>query len=338
MPKRSLVESYKEQGADGHAPFATYSSRRDATLTHSQAERARFHTIGKTFRAPSNNTLNGYASGYHESAITTDAFNVMKNAKNNKNGTHTLRVSGSRSYFKNGEKINTTALQMVTKVADGFRTDTAQTILSASNGKSAGHSGSGISTIRQKDAHDLLRKKTLDILKLNPQTTQGMSVRAIETLLASMTVTSMAPGSLAREVNGGSHKLKSTAAKMNWEMNRNESKSRVQLLYSQLEPSEKTFVNRHASEFMNSTQEGSPSRIMSMERPTSPMRTIFSGRDGEVRGGEYSPNDIHKPKLLAPINASENAMYVTAPLRSDRRSKSPSIKRPKVKKSRISSS
>jgi hypothetical protein len=319
MGKRSLAEmNGREEVQSG---TSSYSPVNDLTLTRSQASDRRFHTKDRSFRSASNSTLKGYSSGYHESAVTTDTFNLMRDAKNNRNGTHMLRNQGRRSFYQNEKTVNSQSLKMVMDVADGFRTDTAQTILSASNGKVAGHSGSGIKTTGQADAHNLLRKKTLDILKLDPNKTQGISTRSVETLFASITVSSMAPGELARNVDGGSRTLKSKSVS-NWEVNRNESKARVQTLFDQLNSNEQSFVMEHASDFMDSTQDRNNSkRRISKVRPTSPMRNSRGGDLSEIQGGEYLTHDIaHSPRVKPSVITGENGMFVTEPFRAERRS------------------
>lgn len=277
---------------------ARYNSAQDLTLTAAQAAAGGFRPMslnGGEFRVASNPTLANYSSGYHEASVTTDTFIFLRGATDNKNGTHTLPGTVPKGSFftpYGGTVVHSDNLNYVLKYADGFRTDTAQTILSAPVGLAAGHSGSGTDTTGQSAAHDLLRKKIMDILVLPPTTTKGLTERSVATLLASITVTSMAPAEIARKITGGTATLKAgDTARAQWEAKRNEAKRRVQEMFDTLTPDEKAFVHAHGDDFMDSTQSGltpKPRRIPSL-RATSPERDINGGdlTLGEVAGGGY---------------------------------------------------
>lgn len=312
-----------------------YIPASDRTLTPKQSKQGFFRLklksgytlkqLRRDFRARSNLTLGGYKSGYHESAVTTDTYNFLREAKENKDGTHTLPTAPKISFFAkfNGKKVFSSTLETVLELADSYRTDTAQTILSAPEGRAAGHSGSGIDLTGQSAAHDLLRQKAMDILQIDPKTTKGINKKSIATLFASITVTSMAPGEIARTVTGGTKSLKAESAKETWEERRNEAKRRVEAHFAALTPDERSFVNQHAISFMESTQvkvrqnrRNIPSLGRS-PRATSPERDTRGGGINEVQGGKYLLN----PSNIAPTLSAEaetSGLYFTQPFRADR--------------------
>jgi hypothetical protein len=292
----------------------------DKTLTKLQQKNKRFGSANN-FRSPSNPTLNNHSSGYHESAVTTDFFNLLDEAKDNNNGTHNVLGKGSNPLFKTQITINSDVYHKVVAAADPFRTDTARTLLSGKNGMAAGHSGSGMDQKGQADAHDLLREAVIRVLQL-PGTTKGLSQKSVTALFGAITITSMAPAELAEKVTGT---LKDKKAGAEWERNRNESKARLDnIIDTQLSPDEKKFVIAQSSLFMNSTQ---PSRNVSRkmdtnrQRASSPFREENSKTVTKFSGGSYldpTKSIIPEPSRSAPTNTSEWGFYLTEPFRAPR--------------------
>lgn len=340
MGKRDFASISGNTGEDDGNSLAKrsqlYEPGGDRTLTGTQAARHAFYMEGdRSFRKDSNRTIYSYSTGYHEAAVTTDAYKIYKDATDNHNGKHTLNVPNEQSFFKHGDEVYSSSLKLVLGLADGYRTDTAQTILSAPDHKAGGHPGSEIALTGQPGAHDLVRQKNMDLLRLDADSTAGMTEHSVAVIFASVTVTSMAPGELARTVEGGTTSLKAKQAKPVWEENRNEAKARVQLLYDNLLPEERTFVDIHTKDFLKSTQtsegikgaksKGSYSRYMAPSRSNSPMRKTRGGDAGEVQGGSYlsSPEGSKRTAQKAPpLSPREFGMYVTEPFRAERRQRS----------------
>lgn len=275
--KRSLADS-------------DYDPAKDSTLTRAQAANEGFHTGQGNFRSPSNPTVHGHSSGYHEAVVTTNTYYFLRDAKPTGRGTYILPNAHGNSYFHpySGREVPAQSLEIVLRLADGYRTDTARTILSAPGGKGAGHTGSGVSLKGQGPAHDLLRRAVMDVVMTDPRT-PGFSERSVATLFASITVTSMAPGEIARTLPGGSSTLKSSAAKVTYEVRRNMAKDHTGALNAQLSPAEQLFVRNGAQRFIDSTQEGVifGRRQLAPDRPTSPRRVSALGIANQVEGGGY---------------------------------------------------
>jgi hypothetical protein len=299
----------------------------DNTLTAAQRKWLGFRSFAHldkkiSFRYPSNPTKHGYDTGYHESAVTTDTFNFLRNAKQHNNETHQLPSSAPvNSFFGQyvDKTVNSTALEWTLRNADGFRTDTAQTILSLGDGTAAAHSGSGLDLKGQAEAHNLLRAKIMELLFLNPKNVSGFTERALITIFASMTVTLMAPGEVARSISGGTNSLKAgNHAKGNWEINRNEAKRRVEEMYEHLMSDEKKFVNLHANNFMHSIQGANVKqpRHVRPSRATSPERCTTQKVSGEVAGGSYiSGATTEQAMTQMPTSLRAQALWSTRPLR-----------------------
>ncbi|MEM7182073.1 MAG: hypothetical protein AAF518_14240 [Spirochaetota bacterium] len=300
-----------------------YDSAFDATLTQGQATASGFRPNaleGGTFRYPSNPTLAGYNSGYHEAAVTTDTFKFLRAAKNLGNGEHRLPTKVSnRSYFYpyRGKIVDSSILQDILALADGYRTDTAQTILSGPNATAAGHTHSNLKTTGQSKAHDLLRKAIIDLLE-TPPGTAGFSKRAIGTLFGTITVTSMAPGEVARRIQGGTASLRNQSEIPSWEERRNNAKRRVHDMYQPLNSQEKEFVRQGSRRFMDSL--GDPNRRLRKKRATSPERNTKTVISGEVGGGKYLKKQPKSgPSLKRPSNEKDNALFMTQDFRAERR-------------------
>lgn len=308
-----------------------YEADSDSTLTEHQAKQAGFHPQAwqsdEKFRYDSN-PLKGksYNSGYHESAVTTDTFVFLRAAKDLGNGTAILPATAPKnSYFEDhtGKLVSSTVLTWVLKNADGFRTDTAQTILSAPGGKSAGHSGSDLCLAEQGPAHDLLRDVIMRVLPLDPAKAKGLTERSLVVLFGSITVTSIAPGELARTLPGGTASLKAgTDAKTRWESNRNEAKRRVDELLSGLSTDEHAFVLSQAGSFMDSTQEG----VVSNRRSLAPKKATSEERDesvptlDEVGGvGYLNGTTATLAQKAPPLQLAQQGLGMTESFRGGRR-------------------
>ena len=179
-----------------------YTAKSDKTLTASQAKLGGFRpevvkqvssgkSIGKgSFRSPSNPTKRGFKSGYHEAYVVTDATKLLSQRKKSGKGFAELPKSSGGSWKKHsGAKIREQNVRPALEAGDGARTDTSRTILSAPGGKVAGHTGSGVKTTGQAEAHNLLRDQSVRALadpKLSPEA-QGV-VAGLTTLW------SIAPG------------------------------------------------------------------------------------------------------------------------------------------------
>lgn len=313
-----------------------YEAGNDPTLTKGQAKARGFRPLawqsgpnggdGDDFRYNSNSTKGNYSSGYHESAVMTDTFGFLRAAQPTGKGAYKLPGQAPQgSFFEDytGMVVSGQVLEWVLKHADGFRTDTAQTILSAPKGLAAAHSGSELDTTGQSAAHDLLRAAIMQVLSLDPQKTKGLTERAVVVLMASMTVSSMAPSEIARKITGGTKSLKAgTPAKQGWEAYRNEAKRRVHEMLGQLTPDEQGFVEHHGRAFLDSTQAGVSTnrRIIQSLTATSPERDDEDEVPGEVAGGDYAkaPKLTLASKAL-PANLGEYGVMATETFRGSRR-------------------
>jgi hypothetical protein len=278
------------------------------------------------FRFPSNPTLNHHSTGYHEAAVTTDTFNYLRSAKSNMDGTHTLSDKVNKgSYLKQfaKKKVDSQLFKWILKHADGFRTDTAQTILSGKNGTVAGHAGSGIARKGEPSAHDLLRKVVMDILQLKPSNNNGLTEKSVAIIFGSVTVSSMAPGKLARKVTGKTKSLKAgQLAKKDWEVLRNKAKARVETLFNKLDAKEKEFVRKHAVNYLDSTQIGVPAnsrRVIPTLRATSQERDDAEVLVDEVAGGDYKNGGQTLQVDKQPPEVEFLGLYVSESLRARRR-------------------
>ncbi|MGS2762043.1 hypothetical protein [Sinomicrobium sp. M5D2P9] len=302
-----------------------YKIEKDDTLTRSQSKNKQFKS-NRGFRNPSNKTLAGHRSGYHESAVTTDTYTYLTQATNNNDGTHTLANATKNKIFKKyvNTKVNSKILNHVINIADGYRTDTAQTILSRSNNRIAGHSGSGMPLSGQAEAHDLLRKSVMDILTDGDLAKSTSSEEVIAIIFGSMTVTSIAPGKLAQTLISKKHTLKDTTAGPIWEANRNEMKKRVSKMYAKLDDDSKQIVLKYAKDFISSTQDttlNQPDRYLEVDEPHSPMRDEDLLPGVKISGGSYAKGKrkLNTNTLSPPDNTTHAGEYITAPKRAKRR-------------------
>lgn len=306
-----------------------YDPFQDKTLTQWQSANACFSNavlsgIGD-IRARSNPTLASHNSGYHESVIPTDGIKLLHDSTPSAvPGMETLAVpnsAGSAFAPHAGTNFYSQNKQTILEIADGFRTDTARTILSASNGRAAGHTGSGMSLTNQSDAHDLLRQSTIAVLFSNPSTTKGLTKQSIACVFGAITIASMAPGELARTVSGT---LKDGGAANNWEARRNEAKQRLDMSMAMLTPQEEGFVIHHAGHFMTSTLATGhlPVRYLAPGRARSEDRDDAAPTGmglGTITGGGYSTTTAHTSTVTPPANVDHWGYYFTEPFRAQRR-------------------
>lgn len=302
-----------------------YNRSFDLTLTAKQIMSDLFGDPGK-FRYPSNPTILGHSSGYHESVLTTDNYFFFRNAVDNKDGTSSLRALESyNAIFRRYNKVavDSKLLNIVMEIGDKFRTDTARTILSNQKGTASGHAGSGTDTHGQAEAHDLLRNAVMSILTKAPSNAKGVTKRSIIGIFASITITSMAPGELAKGLHF-QNELKDFAARRTWEHDRNNAKLLLDKYMATLDNDEKEFVLQHASNFMDSTkpaianvgQTGGRGRTLNdsggRQRARSPLRDGVSFEyDYSLEGRLSNPQEI--------ANDIDFPLQVTANFRADRR-------------------
>lgn len=309
-------------------PAPAYHINTDRTLTNAQSynqcfSKAVLSGIGDV-RAQSNLTLQNHNSGYHESVLTTDGMTLLHESTNSTttgmlippNSASSAGWAGLKGKNFYEENKNT-----ILKIADGFRTDTARTILSAPDGKAAGHSGSGMSLTGQADAHDLLRKAVVKLLFSDPKNTPGLSKRSIACVFGAITIASMAPGELARTVTGT---LKDPTASSDWEQRRNEAKFRHDAMMNQLNHTEQTFVRTHAADFLTSTQISAhpPTRTLAPGKATSEARDDTpppTAPKGTINGRNYDQSFTGSVSLSPPDKVEHWGYYLTEPFRALRR-------------------
>ncbi|WNL44174.1 hypothetical protein RKE25_12110 [Dyella sp. BiH032] len=306
-----------------------YTAKSDKTLTASQAKSGGFRpdvvkqvAAGKSiskgsFRSPSNPTRRGFKSGYHEAYVVTDATKVLSQRKKSSKGFSQLPKNSSGSWKKHsGAKIREQNVRPALEAGDGARTDTSRTILSAPGGKVAGHTGSGVKTTGQAEAHNLLRDQSVRALS-DPQ----LSPAAQGVVAGLTTLWSMAPGKNAAQAQGAS-KLKDKQARKTWEEDRNEGKRRLWANFKNLPKAERKAVLKHDEAFHKSLQD--KKRKRSMDRPGSPLReTGPSKKNSPIHGGDYFKKEpsSKRPKVEPPTSGSprDTALHITEPFRAPRR-------------------
>jgi len=246
--------------------------------------------------------------------VPTDVLKSLDGAKDNLDGTHTLFVTNKKSVLHTpaaGIKVDSAALRTVRKVGDTLRTDTAQTALSFNDG-GAGHSGSGLSTNNQPQAHDELRRTALKCMDVKPQA--GRTDRSITVALCAVAVSSIPPGTVAEAI-GKIKKIKNTHALLDWEERRNAQKVKIGILYGKLTKSEQKYVNDVAGDYMARI---SPSKKRKLDpaMPVSPLRG--TRRLGQVQGETYKPPTAAVVVKAPPSDFNEWPLYVTQDQRIER--------------------
>lgn|GEM_PF-423593 len=304
----------------------------DRTLTAAQRSGGGFRphayqNRNQGFRSPSNPTTAGISSGYHEAALTTDTFDFLRNATPAGPGQSRLPSSAGSKPLKAVQNavVDTRVRDVLLQAADGFRSDTAATILSAPGGQAAGHSGSGVAQSGQSAAHDLLRDACLRILQ-DPQSAQ-VSEQAITVALGAYVVGSIAPGEVARLVTTATLKAGADAIRT-WEQRRNDAKERVESLFATLSDAEQDYVQRHSQAFLTAA-DGNGGRHLGqkvtkggtrLKRATS-MPRLVTNHGSEVSGGGYDEQAAWQPAATGPRNfasSSDTGLYVTQPFRLER--------------------
>jgi hypothetical protein len=203
---------------------------------------------------------------------------------------------------------------MILEVSGSFRTDTARTVLSMKNDDVAGHTHSGLPTNGQSEAHDVLREPIMDIAKLDPKSSPGLTKESIACVLGAMTVSSMAPAESIESsdiTDNGKKRSRDNNAPGSWEAKRNTVKERVNFVLQSLTPDEKSFVFKYAGDFMS---EISKKRGVEIGRATSPTRNdkVKQPVSGFVGGGYLSPPTASSA-FGAPPKASHFSAFGTPP-------------------------
>jgi hypothetical protein len=323
----------------------TYHASDDLTLTKTQAKSGGFRpdvvssvvkrkTISEgSFRVASNPTKDGFSSGYHEAFVVTDMTpKLAQRTLVPPQPPTTTAPSGppvpplptlskmpamSSGFWKqySGKSFPEKNVEALVQLGDGARTDTARTILSAPKGGVAGHSGSGVYTGNQPQAHDLVRTQAMNVLSDPLMTPEAATVIASATM-----VYSIAPGELASKATGAS-KLKAKKAKDTWEDDRNQAKERVEAMRSSLSSSDQAVVEKHMDTFVSSL--GDSGRKREGSRATSPLRERSAPTSTRpIQGGGYeaSLTITGNPSEAPPTGGpAERAQYATAPFRVPRR-------------------
>lgn len=296
-------------------PPRRYSMKGDLTLTLQQSSQGGFRPEvvetslsgrdSKSFRFPSNPTLEGYNSGYHESFGTTDTVkHISKRKASRKQGLSDMPTARTGFYKKKRRGMREKNLEVLLGASDGARTDTAQTVLSVPGGGGAGHTGSGVKTSGQSKAHDLLRDVFMKVSR-----DEDMTPGAIELIGGSLTIASMAPGKVARTVTD-SRKLKATKGSKNYEGNRNIAKRRLKALQKESDPQDVEL----AMKYMEPVMDKFPDRHFARKRLSSPERDISGPKEG-IQGGDYLPGDqIGLPELFPPKRSGDKRKDATSTL------------------------
>ncbi len=267
-----------------------YAFAKDRTLTASQAKNGFRPMIVKAivkrqapkkggFRFPSNPTQAGFSSGYHESFVVTDMTDKLAGRKVASNGMAQMpAMSGISWGHHSGASFPESNLSSFLHAGDNSRTDTARTILSGPGGAVAGHTGSGVYTGGQSEAHDVLRDHSMHVLA-DPH----MTPHAVGVIAAATTITGMAPGLLASTAHNA-HQLKDQAARGTWEDDRNAAKETLAVAFNALTPTEKKVVRGHQTKLFIAIGGG---RTMDADYPTSPRRTSSHTSSDIISGGGY---------------------------------------------------
>ncbi len=313
-------------------PFAmtggspTFAST-DPTLTPAQQAEGGFkphaHETGEDFRFRSNPTKAGISSGYHEAAVTTDNFVFFRDAVDQGDGTAQLPSSANTAPLQalQGLVVDKTVLDFLLAAADGFRTDTAMTIMSAPGGQAAGHSGSGVTQSGQGPAHDLVRQACSRILQDPASAT--VSRQAVTVAIGAYVVGSIAPGEIARLVPTQNLKA-GPGAIATWEARRNQAKARVEGLFATLSDDEQAYVQRHSQAYLSSVDPTGGRHLGQTSKPglkrATSLPRLETNHGAQVSGGKY---DAARGNEAVPApadfgSASDVGLYVTQTFRLDR--------------------
>lgn len=263
------------------------------------------------FRFPSNPTKSGHSSGYHESFLPTDAMRFLSRRKVNTDGTATMPAWTGNSVLPkySGSKILESNVRAVAEASDGARTDTAQTVLSAPGGKPAGHTGSGVKTTGQAEAHDYLRHQGMRALQ-EPAMTSGVA----GTVAGAITVMSVAPGQVASTAQNAGN-LKDVQSRAGYEERRNEAKRKLSQHFDTLPQAQQQVVMKLAKQGMGDLKDSG--RRLLPDRPHSPLRDPTGVSGAPLSGGGYLPlPPVSTPtppsSAFAPILASSSSSTSSA--------------------------
>ncbi|MGV1951509.1 hypothetical protein ACQZ44_11825 [Agrobacterium vitis] len=287
----------------------TYEITRDNTLTPQQRSARSFlpvgHKKGELRGRSGNKTINGYNTGFHEGAVTTSLYRKLHELPDNRG-------------------INGNVRQWLLKHADGFRSDTAQTILSIPidkvvsdvDGKpilAAGHPGSNIKQSGKNFAHELLNEKVIELLKTRDKT-PWLTEESVVTIMGAIMLASIAPGEVARTLN--TSELTARHVKQTWEERRNEAKLGLNKQLEALNRAERAFVSLHAGSFL-----GRLGRTLATNRASSPLRNTKAPdpRENGVQGGglDRNRNRFKDPKRALP-GIEQFPYYLTENFRTEK--------------------
>jgi hypothetical protein len=164
------------------------------------------------------------------------------------------------------------------KISASYRTDTTKTVLSAPEGKSGRHSGSGLSTEVQGPAHGQLRDIVMVVL-LELETAEGGTELSMRILLVAVAAASQAQLNLANFVKRGMGSVSDTSAISTREQDGNAIKKIVSAYFKSISPAEKRLTTRYTQSFVDSTQKGGTGigRSLIENFPVAPPRSPLSG-------------------------------------------------------------
>lgn len=297
-----------------------YELKSDKTLSKLQKITGSFRRKS-SYRVESRKTSLGHSTGMHEEVVPTDVMKLFDNAKPQKNGKIRVVSTNKNSPFSIHGPIDAhpEVFKWVVEAGDGFRSDTARTLLSV-KGEAAGHSGSNLSTKNQQAAHDAIRETLITILEKEPSS--QVTKRSISVAFASIAMISYAPGELIRS-NLKNRSLKDKSAALDWELRRDAGKQKVDKLWDGLSLEEKKFVRGIAQQHLNrvATSGSTPAasaRSLELDRARSPTRSLKT-LDG-VQGGGYVSGPLMAVGVAGPPKGiREIGMYAS----SDRRAALP---------------
>ena len=236
-----------------------------------------------------------FCSGYHEVLPTN---NLKQIDAASLTGNVILTTSAGSAY----PPVNSSTAKQYRTATEGARTDTASTILSGRDGSFAGHTGSGISTVGQADAHDLLRESHIEAMQTLTDS------RAMAVFIGALSVASMAPMETIKTVYTSTlPTLKDTSAIPVWEQRRDEVKAIVKAGFDSLGATEKQQVINLMNNYYQKVHSAAVSRQLEKNasgqpiRPTSPIRTHGS--------------PLYSSALVAGMTPAEFSRSATAPFR-----------------------
>ncbi|WP_335965393.1 hypothetical protein [Galbibacter sp. PAP.153] len=302
----------------------SYNAEEDETLTNTQGKNEQF----KSAKILDIRLIKPF-QGIPADITKLQLLPTLNQAKDNKDRTRTLNLpAGKNSYFNRyGSTIVVSDTLRIIRdnLADGYRTDTAMTVLSREKGLAAGHSGSNVSTKGQSEAHNLLRSMVMDVLTDDDINRLGLKERedVVSAIFSSVVVTSIAPAETVRYTFSNGATLKDKKGGEDYERNRNRLKERVDLQMDEIRSKNNKLIRKHVNKYLMSTQKdsmSSPLRSLDTERPHSPMRDEGENSGYFIQGGKYLTKKRKKTETLnPPKDRNLMGMYITGPFRAKRR-------------------